>query len=148
EMYDIGLPASYSRESSPVVILAKDDIYALPKQEIENILSRGVYMDAETLQQLNDKGHGNLTGFEVVGSASADRIEKFTTHPLNGDFGGRERDNRQSFWKSMAYSLQKTAENAQALSDLIDYDNQNAGACTMGIFENSLGGRICIAGYY
>ncbi|MEX2565664.1 MAG: hypothetical protein WD431_06965 [Cyclobacteriaceae bacterium] len=148
EMYDIGLPASYSKESSPVVILAKDDIYVLSNQEIEKILSRGVYMDAETLQQLNDKGYGNLTGFEIVGSASADRIEKFTNHPLNGDFGGRERDNRQSFWKSMAYTLQETEKNAQALSGLIDYDNQKVGSCTMGIFENSLGGRICVAGYY
>jgi hypothetical protein len=38
----------------------------------------------------------------VAQSENADRIEKFTNHPLNGYFVGRERDNRQSFWKSAA----------------------------------------------
>lgn len=148
EMYDIGLPTCYSNEHSTVSILGKDNIFALPKEKIEGLLSGGVYIDAETLQQLNDMGFGDLTGFEVVGSEIIDRIERFTDHPLNGEFAGRKRDNRQSFWKSDAYTLKKTNENAQALSTLIDYTGNEVSACTSGIFENKLGGRICVAGYY
>ncbi|HAZ02859.1 MAG: hypothetical protein A2W90_17100 [Bacteroidetes bacterium GWF2_42_66] len=148
EFYEIGLPICYSNEHSAVTILGKDNIFALPKDEIQKILSGGVYMDAPTLQQLNDMGFGELTGFEVTGSETKDRIEKFTNHPLNGDFAGRERDNRQSFWNSPAYTLRKTNVNAQALTSLIDYTGKQVSDCTMGIFENKLGGRICVAGYY
>ena len=148
EMYDIGLPTCYSNEHATVTILGKSNIFALPKDKIENLLSGGVYMDAEALQQLNELGFGDLTGFEVVGSETIDRIEKFTDHPLNGEFAGRQRDNRQSFWKSAAYTLKKTNENAQVLSTLIDYTGEEVSACTSGIFENKLGGRICVAGYY
>lgn len=148
EFYDIGLPICYSNEKATVTILGKDNIYALPKEKIKELLSGGIYMDAETLQQLNDMGFGELTGFEVSGATDNDRIEKFTDNPINGQFAGRERDNRQSFWKCTAYSLKRTSEQARVLSGLIDYTGKEVAPCTMGIFENKLGGRICVAGYY
>jgi len=148
DIYNIGLPACYSGKSSQVTILGKDNIFALSKDEITRLLSGGVYMDAEALQQLNDMGFGELTGFEVVKSDNKDRIEKLTNHPLNGDFAGRERDNRQSFWKSLAYTLRSSNEKAQVLSGLVDYTGKEVSSCTMGIFENKSGGRICMSGYY
>ncbi len=148
EFTDIGLPICYSNDNAAVTILGKDNIYALSKAEIKELLTGGVYVDAETLQQLNDMGFGELTGFEIIGSDKIDRIERFTDNPLNCQFAGRERDNRQSFWKSTAYSLKRTDDKAQVLSGLIDYTGQEVASCTMGIFENKLGGRICVAGYY
>ena len=131
-----------------MTILGKDNIFALSKEEIKKLLSGGIYMDAEALKQLNDMGFGELTGFEVGGSENKDRIEKFTGHPLNGKFAGRERDNRQSFWNSKAFVLRKTDKKAQTLTTLIDYTGKEIAPCTTGIFENKLGGRICVAGYY
>jgi len=148
EFYDIGLPICYSGKNAQVTILGEDNIFALSKDEIRSLLSGGVYMDAEALRQLNEMGFGELTGFEVVGSETKDRIEKFTDYPLNGEFVGRERDNRQSFWRSSAYSFRKTNEKAQSLAGLVDYTDKEVSDCTMGIFENKLGGRICVAGYY
>jgi len=148
EFYDIGLPICYSGKNASVTILGKDNVYTLSKEEIRNLLSSGVYMDAETLQQLNEMGFGELTGFEVTGSETKDRIEKLVRHSLNSKFAGRERDNRQSFWKSQAYSLRKTDEKAQTLAGLVDYADKDVSDCTLGIFENKLGGRICVAGYY
>jgi hypothetical protein len=148
ELYNIGIPACYSDKHAKVNILGKDNVFALSKAEITDILSHGVYMDAETLRQLNEMGFGDLTGFEVVKSETADRIEKFTDHPLNRIYAGRERDNRQSFWNSTAYTLIKTDEKAQILSCLIDYTGKEVSPCTSGIFENKNGGRICVSGYY
>jgi len=148
EFYDIGLPICYSNKNAQVTILGKDNIFALSKDQIRSLLSGGVYMDAETLRQLNEMGFGELTGFEVAGSENKDRIEKFTSHPLNGDFADRKRDNRQSFWNSPATTLRKTEPKAEALTTLIDYTGKEVADCTMGIFENRLGGRICVAGYY
>ena len=148
EVYNIGIPVSYSGKNAPVTILGKDIVYSLSKEEIKTILSSGVYMSAEALQQLNDMGFSDLTGFEVAGSENKDRIEKLAEHPLNGDFAGRLRDNRQSFWMVPAYIFKKTNEKAQVLSGLIDYTEKIVAECSMGIFENNLGGRICVAGYY
>jgi hypothetical protein len=150
EIYDIGLPACYSQKQASVIILGKDNVYALSRNELEALLSRGVYMDAETVRKLNDMGFRDLTGFEVVGSEKADRIEKFSDHALNGTFAGRRRDGRQSFlgWRVPAYVLKKIDDKAQILSGLIDYADKETAPCTMGIFENRLGGRICVSGYY
>ena len=148
EIFNIGLPASYSGKDAQVTILGKDNVFVLSKDEIKTLLSKGVYMDAETLQQLNDMGFGALTGFEVVRSEDINRIEKFTNHSLNGNFVGRERNNRQTFYASPAYTLRKTGEKAQVLTSLIDYTGKEVSSCTMGIYENQLGGRICVSGYY
>jgi hypothetical protein len=148
DIYNIGLPACYSDKYTSVTILGKDNIYAMSEAQIRKLLSGGVYMDGDALTQLNKMGYGDLTGFEVVKSDAVDRIEKFTKHPLNGDFAGRERDNRQSFWKSAAFTLKKTAGSAEILSSLIDYSGGEVSSCTSGVFENKTGGRICVAGYY
>jgi hypothetical protein len=131
-----------------VVTMSKNDIYALNREEIEHLLSKGLYIDVETLEKLNEMGYGELTGFRIAGADKVDRVEKFSDHPLNGRFAGRERDNRQSFYRATAYTLEKTDAKAQVLSGLIDYTGQQISECTMGIFENRLGGRICVAGYY
>lgn len=148
ELYNIGLPTCYSNKNAKVTLLGKDNVLVLSKEEINTLLSGGVYMDAEALAQLNKLGYGDLTGFEVVNSENADRIEKFTDHPLNVDFKGSQRDNRQSFWKSPAYTLKPSGSNAKSLSSLIDYSGKDVADCTSGIFENKLGGRICVSGYY
>jgi len=148
DIYNIGLPACYSNICAQVTILGKDNVFALSNDEITKLLTGGVYMDAEALQQLNDMGFGEMTGFEVVNTEIKDRIERFTSHPLNGDFVGRERDDRQSFWYSPAYTLRETSVKAQSLSSLIDYTGKEVSSCTMGVYENKSGGRICVSGYY
>lgn len=148
EIDEIGLPTSYDAASASVIKLRKDNINALSNPEIEEILSKGVYMDADALRQLNERGFGELTGFEITHSQWKDRIEKLSSHPLNGTFAGRKRDNRQSVYKSEAFTFRKTNDKAATLAGLIDYAGKPTDDCTMGIFENRLGGRICVAGYY
>ncbi len=147
-IYENGIPVSYKEENAAVTMMTKDMIYSLSTKEIEKLLSKGVYLDAEALIQLNKLGFAHFTGFEVVKSENEDRIERLTPHPLNGAFVDSWRDNRQSFWMVPAYTFKSNNEKAQILSELIDYDEKIVGECTMGIFENSLGGRICVAGYY
>lgn len=148
ELFNIGLPPTYSQRNANVTLLSGNGIYAIPDEELINILSEGVYIDAEALRVINDRGLGHLTGFTTAVDSKVDRIELFSDHFLNGEYAGRERNNRQSFWKSTAYSLKKSNEKAQILSSLIDYSRTEMAGATMGIFENELGGRVCISGYY
>jgi len=148
EIFNIGIPVSYSSSKCLVTLLGKNNILALSDGEIRKLLSGGVYMDAEALDQLNSMGYGKFTGFEVTSSELHDRIERLSGDPLNGPFAGRERDNRQSFWNEPAYSLKKTDAKARILSSLVDYTDSEVAGCTSGVFENSLGGRIFSGGYY
>lgn len=147
-LLEIGLPACYGPDGASVTLLSGDITAPLSDEQVRKILSGGVYMDALALDYLNRRGFGDLTGFCVEKSLHHDCIEKLAAHPLNGRFAGRVRDCRQSFNKWPAALLEKTDPKAVPLAGLIDYADKQVAPCTMGVFENRLGGRICVAGYF
>ena len=148
-LFHLGLPVAYRADQAQVVALSSDSVKALSDKVIRNFLARGVFLDARALEALNAMGYGNLTGFEIEDKHDADTLERLLPHPLNGDLAGRCRDCRQSFlfWKRTAYSL-RPRPGAKPLAELVDYRYQTVAACGMGVFENALGGRVCVAGYY
>ncbi len=148
EIWATGLPAAYSAAYAPVTAFAGDSVLALDDDEIRTALTKGVYLDGPALTRLNDMGYGELTGFAVDNTVTIDCIEEFTEHPLNGAFVGRRRNGRQSFYKSPAQMLRATQDGAQAISRCVDYTYAETAPCVMGVFENTLGGRVCVAGYY
>ncbi len=148
ELWATGLPAAYSAEHAAVTALSGDGVLALSASQIEFALAGGLYIDGPALTRLNDLGYGELTGFAVDQVLNIDCIEELTSHPLNGNFAGRRRNGRQSFYKSPASLLRPTAAGAEILSRVVDYTYAETAPCCMGIFENKFGGRICVAGYY
>jgi hypothetical protein len=40
------------------------------------------------------------------------------------------------------------SNDVRSLSRMIDYGHATVAECCMGVYENTLGGRICVAGYY
>ena len=116
---------------------------------IKQILSKGVYMDGKALEILNEMGFGRLTGFSVKEYLFKDCIEHFLDHPLNaGGIAGAERNGMQAFYKGDAVVIERTSPKTEILSDMRDYNGKRLSECAIGIFENELGGRICVAGYY
>ena len=93
-MFEIGLPVAYSPKGASVTLLTGDMIPNLSREQILEILSAGVYMDAGALTGLNESGYQELTGLTVERTVPFDCIERLTDHPLNGRFAGRERDGR------------------------------------------------------
>ncbi len=148
QMFELGLPVAYGPEHAPVTLLSADSINAFSDDEIRQILSQGVYMDASALVVLNRRGLNDLTGFEVERSLNIDCIEQFTGHPLNGPFANRQRDGRQSFNRGAATLFKPLDPKATSLAKVVDYSDKLVAPCVMGIFENRLGGRICVAGYF
>lgn len=150
ELFEIGLPAAYSRKQASVTTLTADSPLSFSDAEIREILARGVYCDGRALTRLNEMGYGELTGFRVERYLDMDCIEQFTDHSLNGSFAGRKRDGRQSFlwWAWPCAVLTPTDQRAETLARVIDYAGLETAPCCSGVFENALGGRICVAGYY
>src|SRR5690606_24602797 len=71
----LGLPTAYSTPDAQVIKLVKDNLNGMTPDDITKLLSRGVYMEAEALAELNRLGYGSLTGFEIVGEITKDGIE-------------------------------------------------------------------------
>ncbi len=148
ELWATGLPAAYHAAHAAVTALAGDMPLALTEAELRDLLSRGVYLDGPALTRIHEMGLGALTGFAVERTLHEDCIEEMTHHPLNGPFAERRRNGRQSFWKCPAYLFRAEDPAAQSLSRCVDYAYAETHPCCMGVFENSLGGRVCVAGYY
>lgn len=150
ELHEIGLPAAYHPRDARVTALAGDAALALSAAEIRALLSRGVYLDGPALNRLNAMGYGDCTGFTVAGYHDTDGIEELLPHALNGPHARRKRDCRQSFrwWNVPAAALIPASPVATPLSRLVDYAGAEMAACTAGVFENALGGRVCVAGYF
>lgn len=150
EVFDIGLPAAYSPERAPVTLLRGDAVLTMNKDELEQIFSSGVYMDGAALGRLHEMGLGDLTGFSASGCFNDDCIESFTDDPLNASFCGAERDCRQSFqgWHVPATALVPIDSDGRTIARIVDYSGEIVADCCMGLYENRLGGRVCVAGYY
>lgn len=148
ELLCTGLPAAYRPSLARVTAFTGDSMVPMTEDEIHAALSSGVYMDVAALGRLNEMGYQDLTGFAVGEMRDKDCIEQLVAHPLNGEFGGRYRNCRQSFWHSPAFGLTPTNNASQVISRLVDYTYEGIVSCTMGVYENPIGGRICVAGYY
>ncbi len=150
QVFDIGVPAAYSQADSSVTLLSGDSILAMSEDELLKVFSSGVYMDANALARLHEMGHGELAGFSMDAFHNEDCIEVLTEHHINSGFAGRRRDCRQSFlfWHVPAAALAPIDSDGQLLARLVDYGDRNVAECCMGLYENKLGGRVCVAGYY
>jgi hypothetical protein len=147
DVAEIGLPLAYAPEGARVAVLHGESCVQFPREELIRILSGGVLMDGAALALLNELGLAEYTGFAVAGVRDRDTLEQFTSDPINGRFGGWGRDCRPSFWPTPAYLLKPLTPQSRPLADLIDFTPTNHGPVA-GAFENALGGRVAIQGYY
>jgi len=151
QVLEMGLPAAYHPRGAAVTLLFPQSVAAMSREAIRAVLSGGVYTDVETLNALNRMGFQDLTGMSAEQPHPVDCIEEFTAHPLNGPFVRRQRDCRQSFYRvsgSIGYVLRKHDSKVETLARLIDYGGKELSPCSLAIYENTLGGRICVSGYY
>lgn len=148
ELLDLGLPQAYHLEQAQVVVLRKKAAAVMSDEEIKNILSGGVYMDAEALDYINARGFYEYTGFRLGKEHPFDAHEHYLNDVLNYGIVGGKRNCRQPFYPGESFSLIPTNKDARMLSELVDYHSVRMADCALGVFENKLGGRICVAGYY
>ena len=148
EIFASGMPWAFRLEDAAVTVLERDTALYLDDTTLLKILAGGLYCDGGAVEVLTERGFGEYLGFRISGSILCDMRERLTVHPFNGDGAGFSRDCRQSFTHKTAWVFEPADESCEVLAELIDYRNNVAAACTMGIYTNKLGGRVCVAGYY
>jgi hypothetical protein len=147
EMAEIGIPTAYGRDGARLAVLSGDGCLDFSNTEILKLLAGGIILDVPALARLHESGLGEYTGFAVRGQKEKDTIERFTHDPINGRFDGWHRDCRPSFYPEPAWLIEPISPQARPLSEIIDFTPKNFGP-TSGLFENRLGGRVAIFGYY
>lgn len=146
DLGEIGLPFAYTRAAAKVTLLAGDGVLEFSKIELLQMLGEGVILDGPALQHLHALGLGEYTGFAVAGTMDRDTMERFTDDPLNAH-PGEHRDCRPSFWPEPSYLLAPLRPASRVLSRLVDFTPTDHGAVS-GVYENTLGGRVAVLGYY
>jgi hypothetical protein len=146
ELAEIGLPLAYTLASAAVCLLSGDGVSQFADAELRELFAGAVMMDGPALARLHERGLGALAGFALRGPRERDSIERFTGDPLNLDLAGRQRDCRPSFWQEKTWILDPQP-GARVTAEVIDFTPTVHGACA-GVFENALGGRVAVLGYY
>lgn len=148
ELFSFGLPECYRDDCAEVFILTGQSSAVMTDTEIMNILSKGVYLDVSALDYLTSRGFGKYLGFEKGNEISADAREFYLDRGINADIAGGIRNCRQVFNQGDSFALLPQSENCEVISSIIDYHGNTLADCCTGLYENSLGGRVCVSGYY
>jgi hypothetical protein len=146
ELAEIGLPMAYARSGASLSLLSAENVLEFSSNELLELFSAGVVLDGCALQELQRLGLAEHAGFKVTGVKEKDALECFTSDPLNGKHAGWWRDCRPSFFSEKSYLLESLPD-ARPLSEIIDFTPRSHGICS-GVFENTLGGRVAVLGYF
>ncbi len=148
ECFVFGLPESYRHDLAPITMLKGRSAAVMSDDEIRRILSGGVYIDAPAVEYLHSRGFGELIGFKVEKCIPVDARELYIDVPFNEGIAGGIRNCRQAFYFGDSYSFVPMSDKCVTVAKLIDYHDRIVGDCSVGLYENALGGRICASGYY
>ncbi len=147
ELAEIGLPLAHAPGGARVAVVSGDLALAFDRDAWRRLLAGGVLLDVPALARLHELGLGEYAGFAPAGQQLPDTIELFTDDPINGRFAGWQRDCRPSFYQEMTYFIEPGAPDARILARCIDFTPTDLGIVA-GAWENTLGGRVAVLGYY
>ena len=148
ELFDFGLPQSYLAENRVVTLVKGACTRTWSEDEMQTLLSGGVYLDGDALEDFNRRGYGAYTGFTRGAEYPVDARESYLPAAINSGIENGIRNCRQAFFHGESREIVPVAKEAVPLARLIDYHGTELASCCLGFYENALGGRICGAGYY
>lgn len=143
----LGLPRSYNLYKASAFILQGKQPLAYSREELMYILSKGVYMDADAAETLCEMGYGKYVGFTKGEEVEDDMKEVYLEHPFDEGIVGESRFCFAVFANGKPYAL-NPCETASVISNIQDVSGNVKYPCAMGSFENELGGRVVVSGYF
>lgn len=148
----IGIPLSVEcpvAGSGSGVVLCGRVAEGFSDDELLRFLSAGVLLDGESLEILTERGLSHYVGARLSRRLDNGVVEQLSDDEINGMHSGHIRDARIEFWGNnvgLADTLEIVEPGVRILSEARNYAGQSQGIC-MTAYENSLGGRIVVAGY-
>ena len=145
-LIEAGIPVTSAMKNAALAFVVGNDWSALSDEEIEKILDLNVYTDGLGAKILSERGFSDALGGRVLRKYDNSMCERFSDHPINGEYKQFFRNAFMSFpYTSDAYSLEPQAC-AECISNLEDVAGRPYGVSAY-IFEHPSGRRICVDGY-
>ncbi|MGK7394669.1 MAG: hypothetical protein ACNS62_08850 [Candidatus Cyclobacteriaceae bacterium M3_2C_046] len=144
QLSEIGIPFTNSWKNSCGVLMSGRMAEAFTDEQLLEMLSGAVYMDAQALDVLWQRGLGELAGVKHV-DESVISVEVFSSHPLNQELTGTMR--RAEGWSRGSF-LEKVDEQVEAVNDLYEMSSHDHRGISLSLYENELGGRIAVSSYH
>jgi hypothetical protein len=144
----VGIPISAHRPGV-ATLLSGRTAETFSDAELRHMLAGAVLMDGSTLQILEKRGMGELTGVRIEKRWDNGVMERLTDDMLNRPWNESVRDARIEFWGNatgLGDMLEPLSKEVRILSKLESYFGKKLGPC-MTAFENHLGGRVIVSGY-
>jgi hypothetical protein len=143
----LGIPLTMDKEGACGLILTGDLPDGYTDDELKLFLSKAVVMDGEALSALERRGLGHFAGVCRTGSAEDSVYERFNTEEeISQGLGDVYRDVRMGFFGGQAVILKSLKPEVRIISYLDTYQGKCLGIAA-SLFENELGGRVCVLGY-
>lgn len=142
-----GFPLTADREGACGAVFIGDMANGFTDEELTGFLRKGVIMDVNALKTFHERGLGEYTGVEAGPAYDDGILEYFNADdPINAGVHDTSRDIRVAFWAGTGTGLRAVKEGVRAVSWLDSYTGDRLGiACSL--YENELGGRVCVMGY-
>ncbi len=148
-----GIPFTANTDHADVFVLTKENVDFLTDDEIVRAFEKSVFMTGEALEQLNARGFGEYTGFEILDVYPLDTRERDLDSKFNIENGVNHtvRDGAQSFcWfpeYSKAYSIKSNTGEVEYITELIDFEGKHRGY-SLAVGYNAYGNKVAVSGYY
>ena len=143
----VGVPLTMDKAAAAGVILTGDLADGFTDKELLEFFGRSVIMDGSALRAIERRGLGKYAGVRITGTATDGITEHFNmSDPVNKGLLDEYRDIRVAFFGGEGYTLEKLDPTVREISYLETYTGVQLGLTTT-LYENSLGGRVCVLGY-
>lgn len=143
----IGIPLTVEPQNSYGAVFTGNLADGFTDEELLGFLKTSVILDSDSVRAFQRQGLAKYIGVTCDDREYTDSItEVFTDHPVNEGLVGFSRDVHPAFFGSGAAILNPIDENVQVIGNLCGLHGENLGI-TAALFENELGGRVCILGY-
>ena len=140
-VYSVALTTDYKNSSA--TLLSGKTLTALDYEELKNIFSGNVYMDASALEALEELGLSEWAGVKINPTAYPCKLCVMSEHKFNEGFAGHP---------YLLINAMKT-HTLIPLDDSVEWLGYRANVfgegdlCYISKYENSLGGKVIVNGY-
>ena len=119
---ELGIPYTFNFDNAAVVFATGDGLSRLDDEKIKDFLTKGLLTDGKGVEILCDRGFNEAIGGKVNKVYDNGMAERFTDHPLNGEYANYYRDVYMNFVyyinnTGCAYSF-TPAEDSEIISNL------------------------------
>ncbi len=145
---ELSIPTTPTYSMAQAAFILGDEWNSFDETAIMNMLSQKIFTDGRGLEILAEKGFGRYCGGSIKNVYTNGMAERFTDHPLNGEYKGVYRDVFMTFFhREDAICHEFEPDPAAEVITMLEAINHVPYGCGMYLYKNQLGGTIVVNGY-